>query len=321
MPSLTPNKDDNNHHGGSDLPASPLPDFTLPEEFPDTPLLEDDTWDRMSDSPSEHLPGFPDLDLWYDYNIDLPAESGEPDPTISVHQHQPLTEAERKEFYNLIDQSISPPNGVKECSGTYGAYMKERSRFYFDRLFSKGSRGQSKLYHPDLENRRPDITPREAGDFRKWLSNSASQPFVRAVAHVKTDDITQPVVVNQGLDHHQASSGLRCPNLMPCTLAIASPVWEPETNENTFDDRLALPSRRLCTPSMFTRSASHFSPALLVPAATVHHSSVKLMEDNGTKRSDALRYKLIPPNHGSSGFMLHHVLPNRLRTLSAGADI
>jgi hypothetical protein len=317
-------EDDSNQ---TDLAVSPLPDFTLPEEFPDTPLLDEDTWDPMSDSPSEHLPGFPDLDLWYDYSIDLPLERGELDPIMSVNENRSLTEEERMEFYNLIDKSISPPNGVEECSGTYGAYMKERSRFYFDRLFSKGSQGQSKLYHSNLENRGADTSPRETGDFRKWLSNVASQHSVRAVAQVQTDDNTDLAVSNHFRDHRQASGGLQYPNLRPYILNIASPVWEHEINKNSFnknsfDDRIASsPSRRLFAPSIFTRSTTHCNPALLVPAATMHYSSGKLTDDDATKRSDASRCKLVPLNHGSPGFLRHHVRPNRLRTASAGCEI
>jgi hypothetical protein len=317
VPSPSHAEDDNNQRHSSNSPVCHLPDFTFPEEFPDTPLLDEDTCDPASDSPSELLPDFPDLDLWYDYSIDFPLEEGKLDPIMSVDEHRFLTEKERIEFYNLIDQSISPPNGVEECSGTYSAYMKERSRFYFDRLFSKDSQGQSKLYHPNQEDRRLVISPGEASDFRKWVSSSASQHFVRAVAHFQTEDIQQP---NHLRDHQQVSGSLQYPNLRSCT-QNSSPVWTYETNENSFDDRVASPpSQRPNTPSMFMRSASHFNPALSVPAATVHHSSAKLMDNNGAKRSDVLRCKLVPLNHGSPGFVPHHLRPNRLRTVSAGGD-
>jgi hypothetical protein len=128
-----------------ELPVSPVPDFTLPEEYPDTPILVDDTCDLMPDSPSENLSDFLEPGLWYDYSIDLPWEQGGPDPIMSVNEHRSLTEQERIEFYNLIDKNLSSPNGIEESSGTYSAYMKERSHFYFDRLFSKGSQGQSKF--------------------------------------------------------------------------------------------------------------------------------------------------------------------------------
>lgn len=199
-------EDENNRHQSYNPPVSPVPDFTFPEEIPDTPMLDEDP---MSDSLSEHLPDFPDLDLdldlWNDYGVYLPSERGEMDPVVSVDEHRSLTEEERIEFYNLIDKSISPPNGVEQCSGTYSAYMKERSRFYSDRLFSKNSQGQSNLYQPDMENRQPDITPGEAGDFRKWLSNSASQHFIRTVAHFQTEDIKQYAVLNQLRDQTSGS--------------------------------------------------------------------------------------------------------------------
>ena len=53
-----------------------------------------------------------------------------------VDDHHLLLQDERVEFYNLVSSSIGPACGIQESAGTYKAYMKERSRLYFDRLFS-----------------------------------------------------------------------------------------------------------------------------------------------------------------------------------------
>jgi len=317
---LSPGKDDRQFQG--DSPISPPPDFTLPEEFPDTPLLDEDTYDLVSDSPSEHLSDLPDLDLWHDYSIDLPLETGGPDPIMSIDEHRSLTKEERIAFYNLIDKNISPPNGVEECSGTYGAYMEEQTRSYYDRLFSKVSHGQSKLYHPTQEDDRPDT----CGDFRKWLSNSASQDLVRAVPRFQCDK--QPAVFTRLRNHHpQALGGLQYSTLRPHSLGLStsvSGVLEQETNENYPDLRtVSSPSQRIsfssCRP-MFRHPASQVKPALLVPVTfedVAHCSSAKSTDNNRAKRDDASRCKLVPLKHGSPRSMPHHVSTHS-RTVSAG---
>lgn len=308
-------RDNDNQHRSRDS-NSPLPDFTFPEEFPDTPLLDDDP---MSDSPSEDLLElqYPEYHgLWCDFSIDLPLNRGELDSIMSVDEHRPLTQEERIEFYNLIDKSISPPNGVEECSGTYSAYMKERSRSYFDRLFSKRMQG---LYHLNMENRQQETSSEEASNFREWLSNPAGN-FVRTVAQFQAEDSKQPALPNQLRYPLQASGNLQRPSINSNGSNIASPVSD--INGNSFDKGIASsPPRRLNTPSTVMRPVLHFEPAAFVSAATMHHSSAKLMDDGGAKRSDASQRKLIPLHHDSPGILLHQGPPNRLRTISAGSAI
>lgn len=95
------------------------------------------------------------------------------DMLMTVEEHRLLTQEERTELYNLIDNSMPQAYGIEESSGTYNFYMNERSHSYFDPLLPTnrpvrpaklGFRGnkmsKSSTYEPSMDYL----------DVQKWLS-------------------------------------------------------------------------------------------------------------------------------------------------------
>lgn len=158
-----------------DAPGSPCPEFTLPEEYPDTPLLDEHSEISIFDPTSElrHL-----YEIANDLSIDSPVENcllGHADPLLSIEDHRPLTQDERNEFYNLINGSIAKSGGIGERSGTYSAYMEEQSRHYFDRLAYNTTSGYTRVnnFQPVTEPLGGEV------DFQKWLAVSARQDSLK----------------------------------------------------------------------------------------------------------------------------------------------
>ena len=56
------------------------------------------------------------------------------DMLMTMEEHRLLTQDERTELYNLIDNSMPQVHGIDESSGTYNFYMNGRSHSYFDPL-------------------------------------------------------------------------------------------------------------------------------------------------------------------------------------------
>ena len=95
------------------------------------------------------------------------------DMLMTVEEHRLLTQEERTELYNLIDNSMPQAYGIEESSGTYNFYMNERSHSYLDPLLPTnrqvrpaklGFRGnkmsKSSTYEPSMDYL----------DVQKWLS-------------------------------------------------------------------------------------------------------------------------------------------------------
>ena len=94
------------------------------------------------------------------------------DMLMTVEEHRLLTQEERTELYNLIDNSMPQAYGIEEPSGTFNVYMNERSDPYFDPLLPTsqvrpaklGFRGnkmsKSSTYEPSMDYL----------DVQKWLS-------------------------------------------------------------------------------------------------------------------------------------------------------
>ena len=140
----------------------PCPEFTMLEEE-SRPLMDD----LLGDLPSGIL-GVDEVVA--DFSIDLHFDRSNPDALLSVNERRPLTETERTALYNLINDNTEPTEGIAECVGTYHAYMEERSRLYFDRLFFKGA-----CRKPEVSG---ESSARMSGNnysFKKWLSDPVRQ--------------------------------------------------------------------------------------------------------------------------------------------------
>lgn len=94
------------------------------------------------------------------------------DMLMTVEEHRLLTQEERTELYNLIDNSMPHASGIEESSGTYNFYMNERSHSYFDPLLPinrqvrpaklgfQGNKMSKSTYEPSMDYL----------DVQKWLS-------------------------------------------------------------------------------------------------------------------------------------------------------
>jgi hypothetical protein len=107
-------------------------------------------------------------------HLDTAACSANLDLLMTVEEHRLLTQDERTELYNLIDNSMPQAYGIEESSGTYNFYMNERSHSYFDplhpinpqvRLAKLGAQGNKMSKSPHDSEPSMDYM-----DVRKWLS-------------------------------------------------------------------------------------------------------------------------------------------------------
>ncbi|KAJ7109789.1 hypothetical protein C8R44DRAFT_800564 [Mycena epipterygia] len=79
-------------------------------------------------------------------DVDMPQTSpiSAHDPLLPVDDLCPLSQGERIEFYNLVNNGIGPARGIEESAGTYKAHME---RLYFNRSYPGASR--SRRYYDD----------------------------------------------------------------------------------------------------------------------------------------------------------------------------
>jgi hypothetical protein len=107
------------------------------------------------------------------------------DMLMTVDEHRLLTQDERTELYNLIDNSMSQAYGTEESSGTYNFYMNERSHSYFDPLLPinrqvrpaklgfQGNKMSKSTYEPSMDYL----------DVQKWLSEEIDPSDVGLDTH------------------------------------------------------------------------------------------------------------------------------------------
>jgi antiviral helicase SKI2 len=96
------------------------------------------------------------------------------DMLMTIEEHRLLTQDERTELYNLIDNSMPQAHGIEESSGTYNFYMNERSHSCFDPLFPINRQvSPAKLGvqgHEILKSPYDSESSMDYVDVRKWLS-------------------------------------------------------------------------------------------------------------------------------------------------------
>ncbi|KAG6897960.1 hypothetical protein C0992_008350 [Termitomyces sp. T32_za158] len=110
------------------------------------------------------IPASPNTELFLnDYQAKTP---------VIIEEHRALTQTERLELYNFINDSIGISSCIMEQAGTYTAYMKERTQNYFDRIGSSVYCA-TKIFREVLGglSSDPDISANEDIDYENWLSN------------------------------------------------------------------------------------------------------------------------------------------------------
>ncbi|RDB29082.1 hypothetical protein Hypma_015956 [Hypsizygus marmoreus] len=150
--------------------SSPCPEFSMDDETSSSFSLVGGA--RAFNPVSENAFQLDASDAISDFSLDPPFDNSG-DSLVAIEEHRPLTELERSELYALINNSISSTPELEESCGTYGAYMKERSRVYFERLSFKATYG-TKIYRAHEGSLRS--SSRAMGDdvdFTKWLLPSA----------------------------------------------------------------------------------------------------------------------------------------------------
>lgn len=108
---------------------------------------------------------------------EFPLSDYQPKPPTIIEEHRALTQQERHELYNFINDSIGISSGIMEQAGTYTAYMKERTRTYFDRIGSSAY-CTTKLFqeaHSGLLSG-SNVSADEDIDFGDWLSDYIHEP-------------------------------------------------------------------------------------------------------------------------------------------------
>jgi len=155
-------------------------------------MLEEESRPLMDDLPSDLPSGILDVDeVVVDFDVDLHFDPPRPDALLSVNERRPLSQTERTAMYDLINDNTEPSAGIAERVGTYHAYMEDRSRLYFDRLFLKGA-----CKKPEVSS---EYSARISGNnysFKKWLSDPIRQ---EEIAH--DADFAKRPLVSVGNSH------------------------------------------------------------------------------------------------------------------------
>jgi hypothetical protein len=152
------------------------PKFTIATEFSDSlPEKSNTISDFLQSSPdtygSEYFSSpietstFPDLET--------AACGANLDMLMTVEEHRLLTQEERTELYNLIDNSMPQTYGTEESSGTYNFYMNE-SHSYFEPLLPTNRQVTVRPAKLGFQGNKMSKSPYEPSmdylDVRKWLS-------------------------------------------------------------------------------------------------------------------------------------------------------
>ncbi|KAG6873825.1 hypothetical protein C0995_010437 [Termitomyces sp. Mi166 len=148
--------------------ASPCPVFA-PVEDASNISYEDLSLSGYRESPEFFL-GL--CDVAASPNTEFLFNDYRPKSPAIIEEQRALTQAERQEFYNFINDSIGVSSGFMEQAGTYTVYMKERTQHYFDRILSKANYA-AKIF-PGAHDRLfsdSNVSADEVVDFRNWLSD------------------------------------------------------------------------------------------------------------------------------------------------------
>ena len=149
------------------------PKFTIATELSDGLLEKSNTIsDFLQSSPdtygSEYFSSpieastFPDLET--------AACGANLDMLMTVEEHRLLTQEERTELYNLIDNSMPQAYGIEESSGTYNFYMNEQSHSYFDPLLPTNRPAKLGLQGNKMSKSSTYEPSMDYLDVQKWLS-------------------------------------------------------------------------------------------------------------------------------------------------------
>ncbi|KAF8963923.1 hypothetical protein BDZ97DRAFT_1919453 [Flammula alnicola] len=160
--------------------TSTCPQFTLPNDSSDDNIDETSVLSDFLHSPDDFVAGYFDSPSVHAQQSFLDSESGtacDPglDSLISFDDHRLLTQDERTELYDLINNNIPRARGLEEHAGTYNNYMNERSWSYFDRLLPVTRHGRSWKVgvHANNSSTATCDSPMSVDipDLRKWLSD------------------------------------------------------------------------------------------------------------------------------------------------------
>lgn len=207
-------------------PTLNCPQFTLPNDSSDDTTESCGVGSDFLRSPDEFVVGYFDSPLQPEVEEPLLIEGitacdGGLESFMSVDEHRLLTEEERTELYNLINNNIPCAGGVEESAGTYNTYMSEKMRSYFDRLLpvsrhARTLRAGTQAHKPSTSTIACNSpAPVEFPELRKWLSDDV--------------DLYQPVMntykLNPASDDLEANLGHDdMPNTLvgACDLSSAS---------------------------------------------------------------------------------------------------
>ncbi|KAG5731038.1 hypothetical protein E4T56_gene15574 [Termitomyces sp. T112] len=143
-------------------PPSPCPVFALADNASD--ILCDDLSLSSYFESSELFLGLCDV-------TESPSNDYGPKTPAIIEEHRALTQAERQELYNFINDNIGVSSGIMEQAGTYTAHMKERTQHYFDRILSQAHYA-TRIFPETHDGLLFDSSvSADDVDFRNWLSD------------------------------------------------------------------------------------------------------------------------------------------------------
>ena len=187
-------------------PTPTFPEFSLPNDSSDDTTESCGVGSDFLRSPDELVVGYFDSPLQPEAEELLLDIEGVTtcglESFMSVDEHRLLTEDERTELYNLINNNIPCASRAGESAGTYNTYMNEKTRSYFDRLLpvsrhSRTSRVGTPAHKPStITCHSPAVV--ELPELRKWLSDDVDlyQPVMNT--H-KFNAASDPLEANLGL--------------------------------------------------------------------------------------------------------------------------
>ncbi|KAF8899160.1 hypothetical protein BD779DRAFT_1795658 [Infundibulicybe gibba] len=178
--------------------SSPPSGFAHSEGPPDTPLTE-----LLSSNAGNLEPGYLDdslvasSDLEVSFDAIIPSKCGL-GLSLDEELERPLTEDERIEYYNLINDNIGPAEGIQESTGTYDAHMKEQTftaPYLDDETWKPRDGGPSVT--PNLVQDHGSPALGGTVDFQKWLlpiTPFASGEVSQAMLHTQCGQASAGVV-------------------------------------------------------------------------------------------------------------------------------
>ncbi|KAG6811569.1 hypothetical protein H0H92_006818 [Tricholoma furcatifolium] len=238
---------------------------------------------------------------------------------VILEDRRPLTQTERQELYNFINDNIGPSYGTIERVGTYRAYMNERTVHYFNRV-PLGATYTTRAYHAAYD---PGLTPGfmvqdEEVDFRKWLSGCDEQSASDLESRVGLD---QPSKETISYDNGRISGHFPSPSSIEDVVMQRAGDSITNSSINNILDHLHFDYSDNLRRSQTVFSETPTKHSTQVRATPCNHPRTHKNSVGSLQISLSDAFSQSPSHQNINRRFLHISNPVRTRTTSAGGGI